>query len=105
MFAWGRAGRHACIAAGACLGKQIPAAVPHYPSAVRAVTTSLRDAAGGWPAALWLGLAAAVAIGGAGGASSGGIALAAAACLGACALAGVAAAGGVAAVVCRRRAG
>ena len=69
--------------------------VPHYPSDVRAVTASLRDAAGGWPAALWLALAAAVAIGGAGGASSGGIALAAAACLGACALAGVAAAGGL----------
>ena len=62
---------------------------------MRAVTTSLRDAAGGWPAALWLALVAAVAIGGAGGASSGGIALAAAACLGACALAGVAAAGGL----------
>jgi hypothetical protein len=62
---------------------------------VRAVTASLRDAAGGWPAVLWLGLAAAVAIGGAGGASSGGIALAAAACLGACALAAVAAAGGL----------
>jgi O-antigen ligase len=39
-------------------------------------------------------LATIVAVGGAGGASSGGIALAAAGCLGACALAGVAAAGG-----------
>jgi O-Antigen ligase len=62
---------------------------------VRAVTASLRDAAGGWPAALWLALAAAVAIWGAGGASSGGIAFAAAACLGACSLAAVAAAGGL----------
>ena len=62
---------------------------------MRAVTASLRDAAGGWPAALWLALAAAVAIGGAGGASSGGIAFAAAACLGACALAAVTAAGGL----------
>jgi O-antigen ligase len=69
--------------------------VRHYPSVVRAVTASLRDAAGGWPAALWLALVASVAIGGAGGASSGGIAFAAAACLGACALAGVAAAGGM----------
>src|SRR5437764_14812515 len=41
---------------------------PHYPSDVRAVTTSLRDAAGAWPAALWLALAAIVAIWGAGGA-------------------------------------
>ncbi|HET6174337.1 MAG TPA: O-antigen ligase family protein [Gaiellales bacterium] len=62
---------------------------------MRAVTASLRDAAGGWPAALWLGLAAIVAIAGAGGASSGGIAMAAAACLGACVLAGVATAGGL----------
>ncbi|MDX6628756.1 MAG: hypothetical protein QOH00_1002 [Gaiellales bacterium] len=69
--------------------------MPHYPSDVRAVRASLRDAAGGWPAALWLALAAAVAIGGAGGASGGGIALAAAGCLGACALAAVAAAGGL----------
>jgi hypothetical protein len=61
---------------------------------MRAVTASLRDAAGAWPAAAWLALAAIVAVGGAGGASSGGIALAAAGCLGACALAGVAAAGG-----------
>jgi len=68
---------------------------PHYPSDVRAVTASLRDAAGGWPAALWLAAAAAIAIYGAGGASSGGIAFAAAAGLGACALAAVTTAGGL----------
>ena len=66
---------------------------PHYPSDVRAVTTSLRDAAGAWPAALWLALAAIVAIWGAGGASSSGIAICAAACLATCALAAVAVAG------------
>jgi O-Antigen ligase len=60
---------------------------------VRAVTTSLRDAAGAWPAALWLALAAIVAIWGAGGASSSGIAICAAACLATCALAAVAVAG------------
>jgi tetratricopeptide (TPR) repeat protein len=65
-----------------------------YPTAVRAVTASLRDAAGAWPAAVWLALAGVVAIYGGGGASSGGIALAAAACLGACALAAVAFVGG-----------
>ena len=75
--------------------KRVYAGMHHYSSNVRAVTASLRDAAGAWPAALWLALAAAVAIGGGGGSSSGGIALAAAACLGACALAGVAAACGV----------
>jgi tetratricopeptide (TPR) repeat protein len=61
---------------------------------VRAVTASLRDAAGAWPAAVWLGAASVVAVAGGGGASTGGIALAAAACLGACALAAVAAASG-----------
>ena len=92
MCAWGRAIPKRCHCEDPA--NRFPLQ-PHYPSDVRAVTTSLRDAAGGWPAALWLALVAVVAIGGAGGASSGGIALAAAACLGACALAGVAAAGGV----------
>jgi hypothetical protein len=68
--------------------------VDDYPIAVRAVTASLRDAAGAWPAAAWLAIAAVVAVYGGGGATSGGIALAAAACLGACALAAVAAVGG-----------
>ena len=68
--------------------------MPHYPTSVRTVTASLRDTAGAWPAAVWFGLVTVVAVFGAGGASSGGIALAAAGCLGACALAGVAAAGG-----------
>ncbi len=62
---------------------------------MRALTASLRDAAGAWPAALWLALAGLVAVAGGGGASSGGIALAAAGCLGACSLAAVAAAGGL----------
>jgi hypothetical protein len=62
---------------------------------VRAVTASLRDAAGAWPAAVWLALAAVVAVEGGGGASSGGIAIGAAVCLGACALAAVAAASGL----------
>jgi O-antigen ligase len=61
---------------------------------VRPVNASLRDAAGAWPAAVWLALVAVVAIEGGGGASSGGIALAAAGCLGTCALAAVAAAAG-----------
>lgn len=61
---------------------------------MRPVGASLRDAAGAWPAAVWLALAAVVAVEGGGGASSGGIAIAAAVCLGACALAAVAAAGG-----------
>jgi O-antigen ligase len=68
--------------------------MPHYPTPVRTVTASLRDTAGAWPAVVWLGLVTVAAVFGAGGASSGGIALAAAGCLGACALAGVAAAGG-----------
>ncbi|MDX6562756.1 MAG: hypothetical protein QOD65_2570 [Gaiellales bacterium] len=66
-----------------------------YPTPVRPVNASLRDAAGAWPAAVWLALAAVVAIEGGGGASSGGIALGAAVCLGACALAAVAAAAGL----------
>ena len=57
--------------------------MPDYPTPVRPVTASLRDAAGAWPAAVWLALAAVVAIEGGGGASSGGIALGAAVCLGA----------------------
>jgi O-antigen ligase len=65
-----------------------------YPTAVRPVSASLRDAAGAWPAAVWLALASVVAIYGGGGASSGGIALGAAGCLGACALAAVASAAG-----------
>jgi hypothetical protein len=68
---------------------------PDYPTEVRPVSASLRDAAGAWPAAVWLALAAVVAIYGGGGASSGGIALAASGCLGACALAAVASAAGV----------
>jgi Tetratricopeptide repeat len=67
---------------------------PDYPTGVRPVSASLRDAAGAWPAAVWLALASVVAIYGGGGASSGGIALAAAGCLGACALAAVASAAG-----------
>ena len=62
---------------------------------MRAVTASLRDAAGAWPAAVWLALAAVVAVEGGGGATSGGIAIGAAVCLGACALAAVAAASGL----------
>ncbi len=69
--------------------------LPDYPTGVRAVTPSLRDAAGIAPAAVWLALASVVAIEGGGGASSGGIALGAAICLGACAVAGVAALGGI----------
>ena len=61
---------------------------------MRTVTASLRDTAGAWPAVVWFGLVTVVAVFGAGGASSGGIALAAAGCLGALALAGVAAASG-----------
>ena len=68
---------------------------PDYPTGVRPVSASLRDAAGAWPAAVWLALASVVAIYGGGGASSGGIALAAAGCLGACAVAAVASAAGV----------
>ncbi len=66
-----------------------------YPTDVRAVTPSLRDAAGAWPAAVWLALASVVAVEGGGGASSGGIALGAAVCLGACAAAAIAALGGL----------
>ena len=51
---------------------------PDYPTEVRPVSASLRDAAGAWPAAVWLALASVVAIYGGGGASSAGIALAAA---------------------------
>jgi hypothetical protein len=69
--------------------------LPDYPTGVRAVTPSLRDAAGIAPAAVWLALASVVAIEGGGGATSGGIALGAAICLGACAVAAVAALGGI----------
>ena len=69
--------------------------MPDYPTPVRPVTASLRDAAGAWPAAVWLALAAVVAIEGGGGASSGGIALGVAVCLGALALTAVATAAGV----------
>ncbi|HEY3613278.1 MAG TPA: hypothetical protein VGK92_06205 [Gaiellales bacterium] len=62
---------------------------------MRPVPASWRDAAGAWPAAVWLALAAVVAIYGGGGASSAGIALAAAGCLGASALAAVASAVGI----------
>src|SRR4051812_28949188 len=97
---------HACPAAGgrpeslpgACVPQdraRVSAGVRDYSSSVRVVKASLRDAAGAWPAALWLALAGLVAIAGGGGASSGGVALAAAGCRGACALAGVAAACGV----------
>jgi O-antigen ligase len=68
---------------------------PDYPIAVRVVTPSLRDAAGIWPAAVWLGLVSLMAIEGGGGATSTGIAIGAAACLGALALAAVAAAAGL----------
>ena len=100
--AWGRAVLSGATAS--VIANRFPLQ-PHYPSDVRAVTASLRDAAGGWPAALWLALVAVVAIGGAGGASSGGIALAAAACLGACALAGRRRGGRRCAPGLRRRAG
>ncbi len=69
--------------------------MPDYPTRVRPVSASLRGAAGAWPAAVWLALAAVVAVEGGGGASSSGIALAAAGCLGACALAAVAATIGI----------
>ena len=69
--------------------------MPDYPTPVRPVSASLRDAAGAWPAAVWLALAAVVAIEGGGGASSGGIALGVAVCLGALALTAVATAAGV----------
>jgi O-antigen ligase len=62
---------------------------------VLAFTPSLRDAAGAWPAAVWLALAGVVAVEGGGGASSGGIAMGAVVCLGACALAAVAALAGM----------
>ena len=42
---------------GARRRKQVFPSMPHYPTWVRPVTASLRDAAGAWPAAVWLAVA------------------------------------------------
>ena len=95
QFAWVACwGSRSASAPGARRRRQVPVSARlSYPCA--SCRASLRDAAGAWPAAVWLALAAVVAIEGGGGASSGGIALGAAVCLGALALAAVATAAGV----------